>query len=352
MISFGRWDSEGPTDRPRRAASPARRRETLSFVAAVENPDIVQELRRMLDGLLGPSLLELLPEDGPIVLSRLQGTRPTLAFVSASTRRMEGLTILRALTRVQARRIVLLTSDTLEGYRGAWEALMLGARDFLATRGSPPHRLRGNMTQRVRQLAHLLNELHENGDGASDASTAQIGPGPAGESGCPWVAAPETRKLAAVTAWLGDLDPAAAAVIRIPEGPRFLRVAREGIGRVVRRPVRVLASGDRLVPGHIHLFSETEVARVDAPAGWPSVALAASGQIPGSFGAHREFYEELRASSAPLRILLPDGPAPDLETFLTGDDGIHTVFHLESGCGTSGARQVREPLIAKRRLIA
>ncbi len=326
--------------------SPRTARHLIRFLAALESPELTHELSRLLEGLLGSSMLEVVPEDGPIVLSTLTTTRPTLAFISTGLRRMEGLTLLRALPEALASRVVLLAPDTLEGYRAAWEGLFLGASDFMVSRGSPPQRFKGGMTQRLRQVASLLSDQERRNERSNSYPRPCAGiDRVAGRSGSlrkfapdvPWVAAPETRNLAATTEWLRGLDREAPVALRIPDGPRFLRVAREGIGRFVNWPVRILASGDRLVPGHVHLFSEGENLRVDAPAGWPIADLAAAA-APGSWGAQLQFLERLRASSTPLRILAFGGEEPELEDLLSRHGtGPHAVHRLNPAPTDSGA---------------
>ena len=344
MISVRYRPATAVTEASRAGAGSARAQRSPDYIAALENPLLVEEIRRLLRGLLGETQLELLPEDGTVLLSRLRPITPRLVFLNMQLRRMEGLTVLRALPAALARRAVLLVPDTLEGYRVAWEALSLGAGDVIATRGDPPHRLKGNIAQRLRQLAGLLA-----GDETSDADADCEGEngGDCPETpvvvpsllttgrrdslaGATWLVPAETRNLFAVARWIRCVERDAPVVIRVPEGPRMLRVVREGLGSQIDWPVRLLKNGDRLAPGQVHLFGEFESLRVVEAGGRGQVELQPAAEPPGSWGAHSDLLRNLRDSSMPLRIVLPEREDPEQELFLMGGDGVcHGIYHLQ-----------------------
>lgn len=320
------------------------RRSGSPYLAAVESPHLLEELRHLLVELLGAVELEAVPQDGPLALNRLRGTRSRLIFLPMDLRLMEGLTLLRALPPARARQVVLLVPDTVEGYRVAWEALCLGARDFMVTRGAPPQRLKGGIGARLRQLAHLL--AADEGIPGADAPAApagrlRIGPllGPEAEEPtgpAPWVLLPESRHLAGLASWLRSLPPGASAVVRVPEGVRFLRVVREGLGRLVHRPVRELSDGDRLVPGQVHLLTDLEVLHLRGEESFVRAHLSPLGEPPGTWSARREVLRVLLDSPVSLRLALPEGDLAEEEDLLAGADR-HSILRLEPGPGWAEA---------------
>ncbi len=305
-----------------------------SFLLAVERSRIANELKRMLDSLLDNPACEILPPDGPTVLGRLRSVRPTLAFLSMSMKRMEGLTVVRALPAGRTRSVVFLAMDTMDGYRAAWEALHLGARDILVTRGSPPQRFKGNAGQRLRRLALLLESGRREAEWPDPDTLALLRP-TGGGLVSPLVLLAEPRYLVAAGRWLRTLGPFFPVVVRVPDGPRFMRVVREGLSRILAWPVRILLHGDRLVAGHVHLFSDTETLRIDAGRGHPTVELQSAVCVPGSWPAHLESLEHLRRSSLPLQILACDLDDPDIEVGLVAAG--HAVHCLEAVPGEVAA---------------
>lgn len=285
-------------------------------VVASDSLPLVEEIRSLVTELLGGLELDRLPQEGPVVLDRLRAQRPRLAFVSIELRLMEGLTLLRALPPGRARQVVLLAPDTLEGYRLAWDGLYFGARDFVVTRGVPPHRLKGSPAIRRRQIAHLLAEepptqrVPDSGFEGAWSAVPVVDRGiDLRESASPWVVLAETRHLAALIGWLRRLPPEAPVLLRVPEGSRFLRVAREGLERLLLNPVRIGADGDRLVPGHVHLVSDADPVTVVERSGFPYLRLHTPTESPGGWAAPQAALELLSTSPCRLRILLPE-PAP------------------------------------------
>lgn len=311
------------------------RRTPPLFVIAADSQPVVAEIRALLTDLLGHFDLDVLPQEGPVVLDRLRAQRPRLAFVSMDLRLMEGLTLLRALPHGRARQTVLLVPDTLEGYRLAWDGLYFGARDFVVTRGAPPQRLKGGTLARRRQMAHLLatewTSAHGDGAGFEGAWTAVPASGPVeagADPAAPWVALPETRQLAAVAGWLRRLSPEAPALLRLPEGPRFLRVAREGLERLLCRPVRIASNGDRLVPGHLLLVSDADLVSIEDRIGYPHLRLDPVTDPPGGRSAERAAFHRLASSPCRLRVVLPESSAEDLEELPRELHVTHGVYRL------------------------
>lgn len=327
------------------------RKTGVPFLAAVESLPLLEEIRRLLGALLGEIEVEMVPQEGPLALNRIRGARSRLIFLPMDLRLMEGLTLLRALPPARARQVVLLVPDTVEGYRVAWEALCLGARDFMVTRGAPPQRLKGGTGARLRQLAHLIGAEedspaveplawpHVARRAPRDFVTEATEPirhevaGP--KAAAPWLLLPESRHLAGLASWLRSLPPGAPAVVRVPEGVRFLRVVREGLGRLVQRPVRELSDGDRLVPGHVHLWTDLEVLQVCGEESFVRARLTPLVEAPGSWGARREVLTALLGSPVPLRLALPDADLAEEEDLLA-EIGPHSVLRLEPGSAGAG----------------
>ncbi len=321
------------------------RRGEAPFVAAVENASLLEEIRRLLEALLGQADLETIPQDGPVALSQLRGARTRLTFLPMDLRLMEGLTLLRALPPSRARRVVLLVPDTVEGYRVAWEALCLGARDFMVTRGAPPQRLKGGAGARLRQLAHLIADDESIPEASRDwappparlvttlaARMEDEAPDDAAKvsRAAPWMLLPESRHLGGLAPWLRSLPSDLPAVVRVPEGARCLRVVREGLGRLVHRPVRELSDGDRLVPGHVHLWTDQETLQLCGEESFLRARLVPLAEAPGTWGARREVLTALIEASVPLVLALPESDLTEEEDLLATAER-HTFVRLEAG---------------------
>jgi chemotaxis response regulator CheB len=280
-----------------------------SFLITTDSAPLSQEVSALLETLVGTTRLEVLHEDGRLALSRIQTGSPCLALLPLAMRHMEALTLLRILGPVESSRVVLLVPDTLDGLRVGWEGLCLGASDLIPTKGDPPQKLRGNDGQRIRQLAQHLSRTV----GTRSFRLPQISPGNAGR---PWLVLPETRHLISVAEWLCTLPREFPILLHVPEGPRFGRVVREELGRRIPWPVRQLVSGDRLVSGQVHIFSEPEAVRI-CPAGerW-AARLRSTSAAPGSWAARRELLATLGESAAPLGVLLGEAFEPEEESLL------------------------------------
>lgn len=264
-----------------------------SFLLATDSTALADEIRDLLALLLRDVALEVVHEDGRLALARVRSGVHRLAFLPLEMRNMEALTLLRALGGPTASRVVLLTPETLSGFRVAWEGLRMGARDMLCTRGRPATRLKGQPDSRARQLAQLLD---------GEAPLAAQMP----DRECwdrPWVILPETRHLLTVAELLRDLPREFPIVLRVPEGPRLRRVIGEEFARASSWPVRALTPGDQLLTGQVHLFAEPEIVRIE-PHGFRWIAQVSHTRRPsGSWAAREELLTYLGDSSAALGIL-------------------------------------------------
>jgi hypothetical protein len=161
------------------------------------------------------------------------------------------------------------------------------------------------------------------------------------EERAPWVVFAESRHLPAVAAWLRHLPPGAPIVLRVPEGLRFARVAREGLGRLLSSPVRMVADGDRLVPGHVHLLHDNQVPWIEHNGLFPRLREVALADPPGSWCAQMTLLLRLAASTVSLRVVLPEVGALDRLEFLAVSRGRHAVYRLSAAAaGTAEGRNV------------
>jgi hypothetical protein len=188
---------------------------------------------------------------------------------------------------------------------------------------------------RLRQLAHLLSDPESTGPDASpgfeggwEAVPALGRPDSLVESRVPWVVLAESRHLPAVVAWLRRQSPDVPVLLRVPEGAKFERVAREGLGRLLSWPVRIVSDGDRLVPGHVHLIHDGQVPWVEHNGEFPRLREVPQPDPPGSWCAQMTVISRLAASTVGLRVLLPEDDVADREELLSRAQGRHEVYHL------------------------
>lgn len=282
-----------------------------SFLVVTDSAAIAEETRELLEKLLGRVVLEVIHQDGPLVHSRLARQNYELAFVPVALRRMEALTLLRALGPSQAARVLLLTPDTVDGFRLAWEGMRLGAADLLPTKGQPPQRLKGHHDQRLRQIAwHLSHPGH--------LLTESL-PVPAlDDVAAPVVLAPETRHLVAVAEWIVGLPRTVPVLLRAPEGARLRRVLGEELARWIPWPTRTLRHGDRLAPGHVHLFAEPEAIELVDGSDRCLVHVVPNAGAPGSFTARQDLLAHLAASQVPFSLWVGDALEPEEQALLVG----------------------------------
>lgn len=210
---------------------------------------------------LTPGIRLLSPaRGGPEALRAIRDLRPDLLFLDLDMPRMAGLTTLRALGGLRPARVVVLAPETLEGGRAAWDALGLGAYDFLPKRERrgeamidlPPDELAAALFRAIAPFAGLRRE------GALRLRTRATW---AGETASlpvllAMIGTHRLTRLARFMSWREDPSP--PLVIEAPHPPRFTKALLEGLNRAIRRPVRVAAPGDRLAPDQIFLVSGGE----------------------------------------------------------------------------------------------
>jgi CheY-like chemotaxis protein len=276
------------------------------LLLVTDSADLAEEIQRLVESLLGPIALEVLHEDGPLALARLQAQPHRLAFLPLRMRGMEAITLLRLLGPRDAGRVVVLAPDTLGGCRLAWECLDLGAADILPLRGASL-RLKGPREHRVRQIAiHLAREGEPPLITMPDLQ----------DTDRPWIAFPEPRHLMALTAWLRRQPRVFPFVVRVPEGPRLRRVVGEELIRVTQWPVRQVDNSDRLVAGQVHLFSDPDLFSLHGRDGRLETGLTPLSGPAGSWAARREQLEALAQATARFGLLLPEPLEPVEESIL------------------------------------
>lgn len=276
------------------------------LLLVTDSADLTEEIQRLVESLLGPIALEVLHEDGPLALARLQSRSHRLAFLPLRMRGMEAITLLRLLGPRDAGRVLVLAPDTLAGCRLAWECLDLGAADILPLRGASL-RLKGPRDHRMRQIAiHLARE------GEPPRITMPDLP----QTDRPWIAFPEPRHLTALTSWLRRQPRVFPFVVRVPEGARLRRVVGEELIRVTQWPVRQVDNGDRLVAGQVHLFSDPDLFSLHGRDGRLEAGLTPLSSAPGSWAARREQLEALAQATARFGMLLPEPLEPVEESIV------------------------------------
>lgn len=222
-------------------------------------PALVEEVRSLLSALVRTVPLELLPEDGRVVYSRLALNPPRLAFLPAELRSMDTLTLLRALSPDAAGRVVVMVADTRQGFRTGMDALETGARDFWPMQRKA-NRLRGDRANELERLARWLKDE----DASAPPTASEATPLFDDDTDAPWVLVPETNQLSALGAWLRETPSDHPLIVRVPLGPRMLRVLGEDWRAAAAWPVRELKDGDRLGAGQVHLFADPFLVRLQS----------------------------------------------------------------------------------------
>lgn len=273
----------------------------MRFLLATDHASLAADFEGMLELLVGRVVLEVIHEDGRMALQRMESKTPMLAFLPLQMRGMEALTVLRRLGPDSSARVLVLTQDTVDGYRHAWECLRLGASDVLPLRGGTTPRLKGGRDVRVRQLAVHLAHLQAPWAERLPEIEAEL-------QDRPWVVLPETRHLLSVSSWLRQQPRTFPVLLGLPEGPRFRRAAVEELARTARWPVRTLVHGDRLAPGQVHVFCEPDAPLVSGTAERWDAALVPTVWSGGPWHVRRALLEAMGRSKVPLGILLSDEP--------------------------------------------
>jgi len=293
-----------------------------TFLVVTDSAAIAEEIRELLEELLGHVVVEVVHEDGPLALSRLQRGTYDLALLPLGLRRMEALTLLRALGAEASSRVVLLAPDTLEGFRTAWEGMRLGARDLVPTKGQPPQRLKGHHDLRLRQIAWHLSHPGE-------LALRPLPGADAFDLTGPVVLAPETRHLVAVAEWIVGLPRTVPVVLRAPEGARLRRVLGEELARWIPWPTRSLKHGDRLAPGHVHLFAEPEAIELNGGSERCIARVVPNTGAPGSWSARCDLLAHLAASTVPFTLWTGDPLEPEEFDLVQRNEGAHIVCFEE-----------------------
>ena len=295
----------------------------MNFLVVTDSAAIAEETRELLEELLGHAIVEVVHEDGPLALARLERGTYDLALLPLGLRRMEALTLLRALGAEASSRVVLLTPDTVEGFRTAWEGMRLGARDIVPTKGQPPQRLKGHHDLRLRQIAWHLSH-----PGELLSSPLRL----ADESDLtgPVVLAPETRHLVAVAEWIVGLPRTVPVVLRAPEGARLRRVLCEELARWIPWPTRSLKHGDRLAAGHVHLFAEPEAIELNGDPDRCIARIVPNTGAPGSWSARRDLLAHMVASTVPFTLWTGDPLEPEELALVQANRGARVVCFEET----------------------
>ncbi|MEZ4649037.1 MAG: hypothetical protein R3E97_09695 [Candidatus Eisenbacteria bacterium] len=277
-----------------------------SFLVVTDSASIAEESRELLEELLGHVVVEVVHEDGRLALSRLERRAYDLVLLPLELRKMEALTLLRAAGPEVASRIALLTPDTLEGFRTAWEGMRLGARDLIPTKGQPPQRLKGHHDLRLRQIAWHLSH-------AGTLAPLSLPSVDEFDLDGPVVLVPETRHLVAVAEWIVGLPRTVPVVLRAPEGARLRRVLGEELTRWIPWPTRSLKHGDRLAPGHVHLFAEPEAIELNGDSERCIARVVPNVGAPGGWSARRDLLSHVAGSTVPFTLWTGDPLEPEEE---------------------------------------
>lgn len=264
------------------------------LLLVTDSADIAEEIRRLVGSLLGPIPIEVLHEDGPLALARLQAQPDRLAFLPFRMRGMDAVTLLRSLGP-DAGRVLVFAPDTLAGCRHAWECMDLGAADVLLMRGAST-RFKGAREHRMRQIAiHLDREGRPRHLEIPDLEQGRL-----------WIILPELRHLVPLTSWLRRQPRTFPIALRVPEGPRMRRVMGEELMRLTQWPVRQVQNGDRLIAGQVHLFSDPDLFSLHVRGGRLEAGLIPMSGAPGSWAARREQLHALGVASSPFGLLVPE----------------------------------------------
>ncbi len=241
------------------------------------SPEIVSEIYGEISRLLPSALLLPPARGGQDAIRRVREDRPDLLFLDLEMPRMGGLTTLRAFSGVRPRRTVVLAPETRDGGRAMWEALGLGAVDYLLKHGGterPSIGMTGvDLEERMRAL---LAPWTRPGTGRCvKLRTRPIAEGEM-DALAALVVLVETRKLMQAARRLSRLcgELSMPILLDIPHPPRFTQAVAEGLDRMTPCPVRVAVSGERLAPGHVFLLPADRHAFLRGPRGEASLELA------------------------------------------------------------------------------
>ncbi|MBD3162942.1 MAG: response regulator [Candidatus Eisenbacteria bacterium] len=294
---------------------------------------VEEQVARVLPGV------ELLPpaRTGSEVVRRTGLEAPDLLFLDLELPRMDGLTTLRALAAPRPRTIVL-TPDTLDGGRAAWDALRMGARDLLSKRAiqhadrdpeadaSVAAVLRGSLTPFLPPAARrvLLRSRPSAPAELADSGLLFLSLG----TGRLVRAARCLRRQAA-----GILAP---ILVDLGSSSRLTRGLCEGLDRMIDLPVRIAVRDERPVPRQILVIPGGYRARIDRGDGPVRLGLERE-PVHGAAGPQRR--RTLRDLLDPSRTgvaVAIDTPADlvDLESIAREAIDRRRLFHLVAGSPT------------------
>lgn len=222
-----------------------------------DSPEVVSEIQHQVSRLVPRAIFLPPAKDGGEALRRIRDYRPEILFLDLGMPMMSGLTTLRALAGERPARTIVLAPETRDGGRAAWEALGLGATDFLPKRGIKG-RTSINMTASdlADRLRVLLGPLAAPwGDRIVRMQTRPAEPAEL-DALAALIVLIETRRLIATARRLSRLcvELPIPLLLDVPHPSRFTPAIAEGLDRMTRSPVRVAVSGERLAPGHIFLI--------------------------------------------------------------------------------------------------
>jgi two-component system, chemotaxis family, protein-glutamate methylesterase/glutaminase len=309
-------------------------------------PEVVSQIHTGLSRIL-PGVNLLPPaRGGQEALERVQEDRPDLLFLDLEMPRMGGLTILRAMSGMRPPCTVVLAPETREGGRAAWEALRMGAADFLSKRGSSGRpRISLNESDLEERLRALLGLQAGSADGrAVRLRTREIRMEEI-VSLAALVAIVETRRLMRAARRLSRVcvDLPIPLLLDVPHPPRFTRSIVEGLNRMTPCPVRVAVSGERLAPGHVFLLPAGHHARLKGSPGEVELELVSLLPRQIGMGRHRRsILSLLDPGAAPAGIVLVDRPARRICVPARRAAAQGRLYLLSSGGEGEGATGLRK----------
>ncbi|MBM3317896.1 MAG: response regulator [Candidatus Eisenbacteria bacterium] len=310
--------------------SPDTRAEPLRLFLAEESETIVAQLRAWCAQPPGRVLVEAFPGARQL-LRRAEVERPDLALVGLTMPRIDGLTALRLLQPAGIP-TVIVAPDTIEGARGAVDALAAGAADCLIKR---PHRGGERLIATREQFRRRIEAWTE---------PAAIAPAEEGAwyrlaldgRGRIIAGVPAREPFPAEANWLGfsfcrtrSVGRLLQAMAGAPERPgggmligaalpaRFTRALAETASRLWNRVVLELQPGESIRPGQWRVIPARAVLRPLAAGG---------GAVDFGWGSDRWCHERRlfaeRIAALPeslgagLRLYLFDEPEPRLRPLL------------------------------------
>lgn len=240
---------------------------------AGEAPPQARTVRVMLvdDSLVVRSILERIVEQQPAlkICASVASARDALAYLACEPvdvivldvemPGMNGLDALpHILERAQNARVLVLSSNCVEGGPAAIEALALGASDTLAKpgRGSFSGRFADVLTERIMTLGQPVQPVPALARVTQRPAPARPAPAidPAQRIACIAVAA-STGGIPAFASFLAHLDPRVAAPILLTQHlpDAFMEFYARQIATMTARKVHVAAAGMPVEPRHIYI---------------------------------------------------------------------------------------------------